>query len=135
VESKHLKVCDLGTKFNFKDYSDDERSVVSLTEGKIALSNLMQQSNDRILIPGQHAVLEKRSGIISVEKAPVEISKQWTAGIVTFKGEKPGEIAKDLERYYDINISLKGDKTTNRHLCKELHLLESTTCFDAWSTF
>ena len=52
VESKHLKVRDLGTEFNFKDYPDDERSVVPLTEGKIALSNLMQQSSDRILIPG-----------------------------------------------------------------------------------
>ncbi len=135
MESKHLKVRDLGTEFNFKDYPDDERSVVSLTEGKIALRNLIQQSNDRILIPGQHAVLEKRSGIISVEKAQVEISKRWIAGIVTFNGEKPGEIAKDLERYYDIDISLKGDRTANRHLCKELHLPESTTCFDAWSTF
>lgn len=107
MESKHLKVRDLGTEFNFKDYPDDERSVVSLTEGKIALSNLMQQSSDRILIPGQHAVLEKRSGIISVEKAPVEISKQWIAGIITFNGEKLGKITKDLERYYDINIFLK----------------------------
>lgn len=81
MESKHLKVCDLGTKFNFKDYPDDERSVVPLTERKIVLSNLMQQSSDRILIPSQHAVLEKTSGIISVENAPVEISKQWMAGI------------------------------------------------------
>ena len=126
---------DLGTEFNFKDYPDDERSVVSLTEGKIAFSNLMQQSSDRILIPSQHAVLEKTSGIISVENARVEISKQWMAGITAFNGEKLGKITKDLERYYDINISLKGDKTTNLHLCKELHLPESTTCFDAWSTF
>lgn len=135
MESKHLKVCDLGTEFNFKDYPDDERSVVSLTEGKITLRNLMQQSNDRILIPSQHAVLEKTSSIISVENAPVEISKQWMAGITAFNGEKLGKITKDLERYYDIDISLKRDRTANRHLCKELHLLESTTCFDAWSTF
>lgn len=126
VESKHLKVCDLGTKFNFKDYSDDERSVVSLTEGKIALSNLMQQSNDRILIPGQHAVLEKTSGIISVEKAPVEISKQWIAGIVTFNGEGLGEIAKELERYYDIDISLKRDRTANRHFFGTFNLQEQS---------
>lgn len=135
MESKHLKVRDLGTEFNFKDYPDDERSVVSLTEGEIAFSNLMQQSSDRILIPSQHAVLEKTSGIISVENAPVEISKQWMADITAFNGEKLGKITKDLERYYDINISLKGDKTTNLHLCKELHLPESTTCFDTWSTF
>jgi len=126
VESKHLKVCDLGTKFNFKDYSDDERSVVSLTEGKIALSNLMQQSNDRILIPGQHAVLEKRSGIISVEKAQVEISKRWIAGIVTFNGEGLGEIAKELERYYDIDISLNRDRTANRHFFGTFNLQEQS---------
>ena len=109
MESKHLKVRDLGTEFNFKDCPDDERSVVSLTEGKIALSNLMQQSSDRILIPSQHAVLERTSGIISVENAPVEISKHWMAGITAFNGEKFGKITKDPERYYDINISLKGD--------------------------
>ena len=115
VESKNLKVRDLGTKFNFKDYPDDERSVVSLTEGEIALSSLKQQGGDRILVPGQQAVLEKSSGKVSVVNAKVETSKQWIAGVITFNGEKLGEIVKDLERYYDVDISFKGEHIAQRH--------------------
>lgn len=114
VESKHLKVRDLGTKFNFKDYPGDERSIVSLTEGEIALSSLVRQDGDMILVPGQQAVLEKPSGKVSVANAPVEASTQWVAGIITFNGEKLGEVVKDLERYYGVVISFEGDRVARR---------------------
>ena len=50
----------LGTKFNFKNYSDDEEVTVNLLEGKVALHNGLKSMPELYLAPNEKMVLNKR---------------------------------------------------------------------------
>ena len=52
----------LGTKFNFKNYSDDEEVTVNLLEGKVALHNGLKSMPELYLAPNEKMVLNKRTG-------------------------------------------------------------------------
>ncbi len=68
----------LGTKFNFKNYSDDEEVTVSLLEGKVSLHNSLKSMSDLYLSPNEKMVLNKRTGEMVKSRARTENSMLWT---------------------------------------------------------
>ena len=107
VSSKDLQVSVLGTKFNFRDYPADAEAIVSLAEGKVALDDLSHSGRGTIyLAPNQRAVMSKQSGKIIVENYEASNSIQWTIGNLIFAGEPLKDIIKDLERSYNVKITI-----------------------------
>lgn len=51
VKTNSLLVKVLGTKFNFRDYPDDAEAIVSLSEGKVALNNLLKKEKEAFCYP------------------------------------------------------------------------------------
>ena len=107
VSSKDLQVSVLGTKFNFRDYPTDAEAIVSLAEGKVALDNLVHSDKETIyLTPNQRAVMSKQTGKITIEDYNVSNAIQWTNGNLIFDGEPLIDIIKDLERSYNVKITI-----------------------------
>lgn len=107
VSSKDLQVSVLGTKFNFRDYPTDAEAIVSLAEGKVALDDLTHSGKETIyLTPNQRAVMSKQNGNIEIEDYTVSNSIQWTTGNLIFDGEQLKDIVKDLERSYNVKITI-----------------------------
>ena len=107
VSSKNLQVSVLGTKFNFRDYPTDAEAIVSLAEGKVALDDLTHSGKETIyLTPNQRAVMSKQNGNIEIEDYTVSNSIQWTTGNLIFDGEQLKDIVKDLERSYNVKITI-----------------------------
>ena len=104
VCSENLQVKVLGTKFNFRDYPDDEQAVVSLLEGKVALDNLMREEEELTLLPDERVVLDKRAGQMKKKIGRKEQVAAWTKGRLSFDEVPLGEVAKILERSYDVRI-------------------------------
>lgn len=50
VKTNSLLVKVLGTKFNFRDYPDDAEAVVSLSEGKVSLNNLLKKEKESFFV-------------------------------------------------------------------------------------
>lgn len=110
VLTKELRVTVLGTKFNFKNYPDDDEIIVSLFEGKVALYNMMREENSQCLLPNEKIFLNKREGIMHKISAKSTISdKQWVSGVMQFDEMPLTEVAKVLERNYNVNISFAND--------------------------
>lgn len=109
VCSENLQVKVLGTKFNFRDYPDDEQAVVSLLEGKVALDNLMREEEELTLLPDERVVLDKRAGQMKKEIGRKEQVTGWTQGRLSFDEVPLGEVAKILERSYDVQIEFADD--------------------------
>lgn len=100
----------LGTKFNFCNYKDDLEAVVTLAEGKLEIENLLSRYPQIIsLSPNQSFVLEKMTGKARVVTKKAENVSMWTSGVLFFDETLLCDIAKKLERAYNVNISL-GDK-------------------------
>lgn len=106
VRTKELQVKVLGTKFNFKNYPEDEEASVSLLEGKVLVNNTVKK-NDRVnLVPDQKVFLNKKTGAMRLLKVNAQYSAEWTNGFLFFDEELLPDIIKKLERSYNVKISL-----------------------------
>lgn len=109
VKTNSLLVKVLGTKFNFRDYPDDAEAIVSLSEGKVALDNLLKREKEAFLLPNERVVLNKKNGRMYVESSTVSNALQWTNGYLFFDEELLPDIVKELERSYNVKIQIASD--------------------------
>ena len=109
VKTKDLQLQVLGIKFNFRDYPEDHEVVVSLLEGKVGLNNLLREEKEAVLSPDERAVLNKANGLLTVESVTASNASQWTDGYLFFDEELLPDIAKELERSYNVKIHIAND--------------------------
>ena len=109
VKTKDLQLQVLGTKFNFRDYPEDHEVVVSLLEGKVGLNNLLREEKEAVLSPDERAVLNKANGLLTVESVTASNASQWADGYLFFDEELLPDIAKELERSYNVKIHIAND--------------------------
>ena len=92
----------LGTRFSVKSYPDDDEIVSTLIEGEIAVSN-----------PSFYEVLQPNQAIIYVKTSNTQNKSRlkngadavsWLNNELVFDEESLANIAKTLERMYDITI-------------------------------
>lgn len=123
VESSLLHVQVLGTKFNVKSYPD-EPSAVTLTEGKVEVSDNSNQY--RITLkPNEQVSYSTKAGMKLTKNMNANMVKSWTAGEIAYTNKTLEEIANDLERQFDVHISI-----TDRALASEIftcHFKKATT--------
>nr|WP_321408488.1 FecR domain-containing protein [uncultured Carboxylicivirga sp.] len=105
VNADNFSVKVLGTSFNVMAYSDEKDANVTLVEGKVVLSS-SQKSLEKELKPGQSASFNKGE-LVKVENVNTEFYTSWKEGLITFREEKLSEIAKKLERWYNVEVHFK----------------------------
>ena len=94
VCTKEVNLRVLGTKFNFKNYSNDEEVMISLVEGKVALQNGIKAMEELYLEPNERMVLNKLTGEMVKSKANVEYANIWRDNKLFFDEELLEDIAK-----------------------------------------
>ena len=116
VKSGILQVNGLGTKFNFRDYPDDSEAEVVLSEGFVFLKSLMAGNHEsKTLIPGQRAVLNKKTGKFELDEYDARKSRMWTQGFLILDGESIYTIAKKLERFYGVKVTVSSKTLEQYH--------------------
>lgn len=113
VNTKELTVKVLGTKFNFRNYTEDKEAVVVLEEGRVALMNNVITDSDGYLNPNQGYVMDKASGSGRIYSTEAERSTRWIQGHLFFDDALITDIAKELERCYNVNILIADDSLKN----------------------
>ncbi|WP_336617034.1 FecR family protein [Bacteroides acidifaciens] len=106
VHTDELDVKVLGTKFNFRNYKDDLEAKVCLLEGKVALNTRQKET---ILHPDQQALLDKKTGKLSVSGTKAAYSAEWKNDRLYFDEVLLSDIIKELERSYDVKITVADD--------------------------
>jgi ferric-dicitrate binding protein FerR (iron transport regulator) len=107
----------LGTSFNVKAFANGFLET-TLIHGKVAIFLKNHKDNNFVLSPGQKLVT-RNSGhsTDSVAILPITTLKDtlvaetsWTKGQLVFVNKPLVDIAKDLERIFDVTIQFKSDK-------------------------
>ena len=98
IESVQLK--------NFRNYQDDLEAKVCLLEGKVDLST---QQKETILHPDQQALLDKKTGKLLISNTKAAYSAEWTNDRLYFDEALLPDIVKELERSYNIKITIADD--------------------------
>ena len=113
VKTNEMTVRVLGTKFNYRNYADEDEASVTLIEGKVYLSDNCSNNGGYTLTPNQQAVLDKSNKNIAINTVKATYSSDWTKGLISFDEEKLGNIARELERLYNVKISIADDSLLN----------------------
>lgn len=94
----------LGTEFDVKAY-EGEPFVTTLVNGSIQYRN---KNNQVTLNPGTQVIFNQSKML--THKVEPEIYTSWKDGKLIFRDEPLENIATRLERWYNVNIELKGEE-------------------------
>ena len=122
VHSPRVDILVYGTTFNVKAYPDDSYSNVTLIEGKLKITDV--QEAEITLQPKEEINCSNKAFVSYPEKANVDDITSWREGKLYFDSRRLSDIAKDLERKYDITILFDSPET------KQLIFFAKTQQFD-----
>lgn len=130
VQTTNATIQVLGTSFNVNTYIDEPGEATVLVSGKI---KVVTGKQTQVLVPGQQANIDP-SGDVKIEQANLQEATAWKDDNFVFKDEPIENIMRQLARWYDVEVSYKGN--VNHHfnaavsrkepLSKILQLLEQT---------
>jgi len=112
VNTGNLQIEVLGTSFNVSSYPDDEAITTFLEEGQVKVH--IDGREDLFLKPSEALRFEKSTGKVFSQAVSDRRFSDWTKGILNIKGETIEELARKLERRFDIQI-LFGDDEVREH--------------------
>lgn len=139
VHSEFLGVKVYGTSFNIQAYPEDLEFTATLIEGKIGL---LDKNGEEVasMSPGEKACFFDSKTSIEIRKVDTEMYTSWKEGLVTFRNERLEDIAKQIERWYNVEIIIKkeglGDEKyfgtilKNKPIDQILEVLKLTTSLD-----
>ena len=111
VESGKVKVTVLGTRFNYKAFSEDTMIEVVLAEGKVKLSSSGSPTEKEIILkPGERAVINKVTKQTNITTGNIEKYVGWHEGKLIFDECPLPEVARRLERWFGIEVQVSDPK-------------------------
>lgn len=124
VQTHDVNVTVVGTKFNFRNYPEDEEAVVELLEGKVALENQLKEEAVRYLSPNEKMVLHKATGEMDITSAKVKEATLWTENILLFDEDLLPDIVRKLERSYHVRIEIENEDLKQARFYGQFNQLE-----------
>jgi len=118
-----------GTKFNFKNYEEDNFSEIILTEGSLAVKNTIDNSEVVIIKPGDMAKVDYSLGKIELSKVNTVLYTSWVDGRIIFRNENINNMITKLERVYDV-IIINNNIELNKMFINATFLTEKETIQD-----
>lgn len=108
VKTNNISVEALGTSFNIKAYPDDDYIAATLIEGSIRISSPVRSE---LLDPDEKLTITKNNGQFAKSVlSDAEKNVSWINNQLTFEQERLEDIAKTLERMYNVRIRFTSDK-------------------------
>jgi transmembrane sensor len=112
VKTGILDVNVYGTAFNVKNYDNDTHQEITVAEGKVGVSGRGKEI--RQLMPGEQALLNKKSNKFTFAKTDPEIVSSWKNNELIFDNTPLTEVIKYMERWYGVNITI-GSEMKGKH--------------------
>jgi ferric-dicitrate binding protein FerR (iron transport regulator) len=122
VETPLYTVAVLGTAFNIKAYSDDDRATTTLVRGLINIERTAKAGKTEVtpLKPNEKLIASRTSngGIAFAGEYTFQVERgvdaametAWKDGWLSVQGESLNELAKKIERLYDIKINFQDEE-------------------------
>jgi len=100
-----------GTRFNMNVYPEESYVEVVLEEGKVSYKN-QEVTREVAMLPSERLVF--KDGNISKSVADPAKYNAWTEGKLVFRGDPMAEVARRIERWYNVKIIL-ADKELEKY--------------------
>ncbi|MEL7587812.1 MAG: FecR domain-containing protein [Prolixibacteraceae bacterium] len=100
-----LRVDVYGTAFNIKNYKNDEIQEITVSEGRVGISD--NTGEIKQLTRGEQVFLDKRLHHITFGKSSPEIVTAWKNNELIFDNTPMEEVIKYLQRWYGVSIMIE----------------------------
>jgi ferric-dicitrate binding protein FerR (iron transport regulator) len=109
VNTNEVQLKVLGTRFNVASYENEKNVEVVLEEGKLIFSD-KEMIKTYTMNPNDLITYDKTTKDLAVEEM-VQPQKylSWTEGKLVFRNDPLDVVARRLERWYNIEVEIKGD--------------------------
>lgn len=107
VKVGNMTIQVLGTSFNVNAYDNESSINTTLLEGAVRVqAGDKSAGNEVSLKPGQQASVSRKAGesIAVKNKVRMENILAWKNGVFNFDGANLGEVMRQLERWYNIEV-------------------------------
>lgn len=108
VNAENINVRVLGTKFNVKAYEEENSIDVTLEEGRVEVG-LTNFPDSYKIEPGQRICFDKSKSMFTQSKINTKHLTSWKDGEFYFDKNSFEEIARQLERRFNVNIEIVSD--------------------------
>ena len=115
VNAKDISIEVLGTMFNVRAYDNEESATTTLTTGKVAVYTVSDETF--ILEPDQQLVYNIKNQTSRLNKVNVN-DNDWKSGVLSFQEMNIVEIFRELERRFDISISVNKVMSSDKYSMK-----------------
>jgi len=115
VTTKYAQIKVLGTVFNLKAYSGDNKVETTLEEGSVEFSLNGSSAKPVELKPGEQIVFNSSENKLTRSKVETYLHTAWKDGKYVFKDADLKTIITELERLYDVRIHLQNDSLMQLH--------------------
>jgi transmembrane sensor len=141
IHTKKMDVKVLGTQFNVKAYDGDKTTETSLIRGSVEVFLKSEPGKKYLLKPNQKLVLNTDAELASgrqeetaentrktpsLPKVAIKelsyfneseiVESSWTKNVLSFDDEQFSEVAKKLERWYDVELVFKNKYWEKKHI-------------------
>lgn len=116
VSTSDVSVKVLGTSFNVKAYDVDEQILVSVRSGKVQVD---MTDAMMCLSPDEQLVFSRKNGEIQKRNESARRATVWVDGGLYFNKTPIRSVVKELERMYNCEIELSGDKPYDDYIYGE----------------
>ncbi len=114
----------LGTSFSVSAYPDNELARVTVATGRVAVD--LPALSTTVLHPNRQLVYDQGNRTLREQAASVANELAWTEGRLVFEGAQLSQVARVLERYY--NVTIEFDTKTLRD-CRITASFDQETLF------
>ncbi len=109
VKTRFLNFKVYGTSFNVQAYPEDQEINTTLVEGSLGVIDKKGRELTR-LVPGENVKFRDDTNELQVSQVRVDLYTSWKEGLITFRNESLREIARKIERWYNVEIVIKNEK-------------------------
>ena len=92
-----------GTSFNIQVYPNSNLIYATLIEGSLGVKNMKNKELLKLL-PGENMTFDTLSAKFNVDNVNTNLYTSWKDGYISFSNEKLKDIAKKIERWYNVEI-------------------------------
>lgn len=100
-----------GTSFNLSAYPSEDYVEVVLEHGKVEFKNI-ESDKKMMVFPSERLVFQ--DGNVSKSVSDPEKYNAWTEGNLVFRGDPMAEVARRIERWYNVKVVL-GDRELEKY--------------------
>lgn len=112
VKAEEIRIKVLGTKFNVKAYEEEENIEITLAEGKVGIG-VVNKEQMLLMAPQQQVCFHKKNKTFSRHQVDLLYYTAWKEGKFYFNALTFRDIAKHLERSFNVHIHITSEKLKN----------------------